>query len=356
MNPYENLPIESFWRTAIADKKPHQISNTWKPKFKLNKGHKIATAGSCFAQHISKALVNRRYTWVNGEPAPNGLSLEAQQSFNYGTFSFRTGNIYTTALLRQWLEWALTNKSVPDEVWMNGGRFYDPFRPAIEPDGFYSLEEMQVSRNDTLSAIRDVFMQTRLFIFTLGLTEAWINAEHNYIYPMCPGTVAGKFDAKIHRFKNYTHQQTYRDLRESFRLIKKINPGIKFLLTVSPVPLTATATNKHVLVANTYSKSTLRSVAGEMAATRPDVDYFPSYELITSFPFHGMFFKENLRSVTPEGINFVMNSFFSCLGATPPKNKEIEAAPEISVTSNNESDVICEEELLAAFGPDKGVQ
>jgi len=357
MNPYESLPTEAFWRSAVADKEPLEINNIWKPKFRLNKKQKIATAGSCFAQHISKALTERDYGWLDGEPAPRGLSPESQIAFNYGVFSFRTGNIYTAALLRQWLKWALAEETVPDEVWVKDGRFYDPFRPAIEPKGFISIEEMRASRQETLTAIREVFTQSKLFVFTLGLTEAWINTEKNYVYPMCPGTSAGEFDSRKHQFVNYTYRQIHLDLRESFSLIKKLNPQIRFLLTVSPVPLTATAADNHVLVATTYSKSTLRAVAGDLASARKDVDYFPSYELITSFPFRGMFYKENLRSVKPEGVDFVMNSFFSCLNDNtsvvsannpPPINTVSSKAP---ATLDDEDDLVCEEELLAAFGP-----
>ncbi|WP_019865616.1 GSCFA domain-containing protein [Methylovulum miyakonense] len=350
MNPYESLPKEAFWRTAIADVEPTQIQNIWKPKFPLDKKQKIITSGSCFAQHISKALIARGYSWLDGERAPKGLSLTSQKLFNYGVFSFRTGNIYTPALLKQWLNWAIMNEPIPEEVWESSGRFYDPFRPNIEPNGFFSLEEMLASRNDTLSAIRNVFCQSSLFIFTLGLTEAWINGEHGYVYPMCPGTVVGEFDEKKHSFINYRYPQIFRDLHDSFNLIKKVNPSIKLLLTVSPVPLTATAANQHVLVATTYSKSTLRAVADDMVSSSTDIDYFPSYELITSFPFRGMFYQENLRNVTDEGVDFVMKTFFSCLGdqniinAIPNKPASEGTYPVIK----NE-DIVCEEEMLSAF-------
>jgi len=351
MNPYECLSVEAFWRTAIANLEPTQIHDIWKPKFSLDKTQKIATSGSCFAQHISKALMARGYSWLDGEPAPKGLSLTSQTLFNYGIFSFRTGNIYTAALLKQWLIWAIINEPTPDEAWMKGNRFYDPFRPGIEPNGFYSIEEMVASRNSTLTAIRDTFKQTSLFVFTLGLTEAWINSQHNYVYPMCPGTVAGDFDAKKHSFINYKYNEIIRDLEYSLNLIKEINPHIKFLLTVSPVPLTATATDKHVLVATTYSKSALRAVAEDMSSAREDTDYFPSYELITGTPFRGMFYQENLRTVTDKGVNFVMDSFFSCLG---DHNKKNIALPVASLTmaqpEKNYDHVVCEEELLAAFG------
>ena len=77
---------------------------------------KIITAGSCFAQHISRALRARGYNWLNAEPAPPFLPKDAAQQFNYGIFSFRTGNIYTPAMLLQWLRLAFDAGDVPDEI------------------------------------------------------------------------------------------------------------------------------------------------------------------------------------------------------------------------------------------------
>ena len=86
------------------------------------------------------------------------------------------------------------------------------------------------------------------------------------------------------------------------------------LLTVSPVPLIATASAEHVLVATTYSKSVLRAVAGSLAERLPDCHYFPSFELISSHPSRGMFFNPDLRTVEQRGVAFVMEHFFKAIG------------------------------------------
>lgn len=359
-NPYENLPQEAFWRPAIAEKTPQDICNLWKPKFQITKSQKIVTSGSCFAQHISKAFVARGYQWLDAEPAPKGLSPKSQTNFGYGVFSFRTGNIYTAALLKQWLSWALLNEKIPEEFWQKDGRFYDPFRPAIEPKGFKNQKELLASRGDTIKAIKFAAAQCHLFVFTLGLTEAWRHKEHGYIYPMCPGTLAGEFNENLHEFVNFKYAQIHQDLREAIVLIRQVNPKVRFLLTVSPVPLTATASNKHVLVATTYSKSTLRAVAGDLSDTRGDTDYFPSYEIITSPPFRGMYYEKNQRSVKPEGVDFVMNSFFASINDKSDafeiqaslKNQPLICPIESSI-EDQDNEVVCEEELLAAFGNKK---
>ena len=81
------------------------------------------------------------------------------------------------------------------------------------------------------------------------------------------------------------------------------------LLTVSPVPLIATYENRHVLQSTTYSKAVLRAVAQEVCDSMALVDYFPSYEIITTHAHKGRYFKEDLRDVTWGGVENVMNVF-----------------------------------------------
>ena len=314
-HPYNDLPDRSFWRLAVGDKPSLQISDLWRPKFCVDKSTSIATLGSCFAQHVSQALIAAGYNWWNGEPAPPRLPDALKAQYQYDIFSARTGNIYTVALLGQWVRWAMGLEQDSKEVWRDGDRFYDPFRPNIEPNGFASEGECYATRAQTIRALRSMFENCDVFIFTLGLTEAWLNSESGCVYPMCPGTVAGRFVAPLHQFKNYTYPEIYSDLCEIVRTIKECNSTIKILLTVSPVPLVATASGEHVLVATSYSKSVLRAAAGAVAAAFPDVDYFPSYEMISSFPFRAIFYEQNLRSVSKEGISFVMKALFDQIAA-----------------------------------------
>lgn len=354
-NPYENLPPQAFWRTGVANHNPFSISDLWSPRHKLTKRMKIATAGSCFAQHIGRALSENGYGWFDAEPAPDMVSPALAKRFNYGVFSFRTGNIYTAAALRQWVSWALGHEDAPEEAWEKDGRYYDPFRPAIEPDGFASAEEMLASRATTLSAIRRAIMECNRFVFTLGLTEGWINSDSGICYAMCPGTLAGTFDPDRHEFRNFEFVQIRTDLMAALRMMRAANPKLAFLLTVSPVPLTATASGAHVLTATTYSKSVLRGVAGEVAGKLPYVDYFPSYEIITAPVFRGMFYEPNMRSVHPDGVAFVMRNFFACLHAAQGdepddanRNRPDPQAAPVRV-DEGEDDLVCEEMMLDSF-------
>ena len=365
-HPYETLPEDRFWRSAVADRDALDIAGLWKPKLRITRKDRIVTAGSCFAQHFARALVARGYRWTDFEPGPSGLTPAQKHDYHYGTFSFRTGNIYTPRMLRQWLTWALTPTPPPEEVWEQDGRFYDPFRPGVEPGGFASAAELQASRLDTLAAIRRGLKEARVFVFTLGLTESWRDRETRAEYAVCPGTIAGTFDAERHEFVNHGYDALLADMKSVLKLMWRVNRKLNILLTVSPVPLTATASDQHVLTATVHSKSLLRAVASTLVQGQARVDYFPSYEIITHPAYHGQFYAPNLRSVLPEGVDHVMKTFFQdqaarfeAIPAAPPTaeppdiNLQTAAGDDPDPPEMSEAEELrCEEEILAAFAPD----
>jgi len=343
-NPYLAVPPKGFWKQAVAERSLFDIDLDWDPKYAIRRNTPIATFGSCFAQHFGRALRQRGMHWFDGEPVNSQISDSLAMDYGYRTFSARTANIYTTSLLLQWTRWALELETPPDEVWTRGDRFVDPFRPRIEPEGFASVAELHRLRERTLEAFRDCIAKARVFVFTLGLTESWFDAA-GHEYPMCPGTAGGQFDPQHHQFRNQSFTEVRAALAQSISLIREVNPRMRFLLTVSPVPLTATMSGQHVVVATMESKSILRAVAGDIARDDPNVDYFPSYEIINSPAFRGVFFEPNMRSVNPHGVDIVMQTFFRALERKFGLRLDEETAYRPSA-----EDVKCEEAVLAAYG------
>ncbi|MBZ0128710.1 MAG: GSCFA domain-containing protein [Rhodobacteraceae bacterium] len=341
-SPYHVQPARAFWRRGVAADPGGALCGLWQPDAPITSRMAIATYGSCFAQHVSRALIRAGFNWLDCEPPPAGLSLDHAGAFGYRQFSSRTGNIHTAAMLRQWCEWALAGSEIPAEIWYEGARLIDPFRPRIEPDGFGDRAELLAARTSTLAAFRASVATADLLIFTLGLTECWRHRD-GHEYPLCPGTAGGRFDAELHHFVNQDYPAILDDLNRSIALMQRVNPGLRLLLSVSPVPLAATAGPDHVVVATTYSKSVLRAAAGAVAAANAAVDYFPSYEMITSPVGQGRFFAANQRDVTDQGVQFVMQQFFRAIGHQPgiaARGADPDAADA----------VICDEEMQAAFG------
>lgn len=348
-NPYMDYPPEAFWRKAVAERGPLGLEGVWRPRFPISPGDRMVTFGSCFAQHIGRALKARGYAWYDAERAPDTFTAEDMRRFNYGVFSARTGNIYTTAMLLQWTRWALGRARPPKEIWEEGGRFHDPFRPRIEPNGFASRDEMLKSLHRAIASFRECIMKARVFVFTLGLTESWTHASRQWEYPVCPGTVAGTYLPEQHRFVNHDYAAVLASLAHAIDLISEANPRMRFILTISPVPLAATASGDHVLVATTASKAILRAVAASLVASRKNVDYFPAYELIASPVARGMFFAPDQRTVVAQGVDYVMDHFFRPLTPVSGANGG-NSAPAAGLEPADPRDVVCEEELLDAFG------
>ncbi|GAA4668509.1 GSCFA domain-containing protein [Nocardioides nanhaiensis] len=350
-HPYRDLPPEALWRRAVAERSPLHLEHLYRPRFPLGRETRIAAAGSCFAQHIGRQFKERGYAFLDAEPAPPLLEAGERGRFGYDMYSARYGNLYSARQLLQLVQRAQGTFTPLDEAWEEGGRWFDPFRPTIEPDGFASLEELRAVREHHLGAVRSLLEQADVFVFTFGLTEAWIDTRDGAVLPLCPGTAHGTFDPEQHAFHNFSWPEVMGDFEEFMRLAREVNPTMRFLVTVSPVPLTATASGQHVLTASVASKSILRAVCAELVARHEHVDYFPSYELVTSHPMRAMFFDPNLRTVAPRGVAHVMSTFFEAHEGTAT------AAPTPASTGRpaqvpvpHEDDVVCDEAILDTFG------
>ena len=282
-HPYRRQDSKAFWKKTISPYHPMEIGEWYQKRFDFE-GQKIATAGSCFAQHIGRNLRNQGFDYLDLEPAPESFPAERLLDFGYGMYSARYGNVYTSRQLLQLIKRALGRFVPKEQFWEQGGGVVDPFRPTLEPEPFSSVAEMLALQKSHLEAVAQLFQTADIFVFTLGLTEAWEARSDGAVFPLCPGTAGGNFDEEAHAFRNLTCAEVRADMEEFIAILRDINPEIRLFLTVSPVPLMATATRQQVAVATSHSKSVLRAVAGELYQDHGFVDYFPSYEIITS-PF-----------------------------------------------------------------------
>ena len=281
-----------------------------------------------------------------------GLPRELHQKYGFQCTALG-GNIYTVKQLLQ-LAKEVSGARVPEDYILESeGKFYDGLRPSVEPEGFQKKSDVIEQRKIHIKKVKWVFQNMDLFIFTLGLTEMWVARESGTVFPTAPGTVKGKFDKRKYKFKNSHYKQILNAFNAFQKEVRNIRDGRKFnvLLTVSPVPLTATASAKHALVATTHSKSILRAVAGKLADNQDHIDYFPSYEIATNPRLHSTAFSENLRTIRGEAVKNVMNHFFNVYDKEPFQIKHSHEKLANSRTERIDDTLVqCEEQLLEAFG------
>jgi hypothetical protein len=191
--------------------------------------------------------------------------------------------------------------------------------------------------------------------------------EDGAVFPMCPGVLGGTFDKRRHEFLNLGVEDVVSDMTSFIAELRAINPEARVILTVSPVPLIATAEPRHVLVSTVASKSILRVACEKIVRTCKNVVYFPSYEIVTGGFGKTSYFAEDCRSVTEEGVAHVMRVFmrhyvrnFGALralkelvgGLTPraaPQPSEVEQMAQVVR-------VMCEEEALDLANLPQGIK
>lgn len=314
-NPYAGLPDYQFWKKGGGFEEPEAFDPVTNVSFTVSSLERVVTAGSCFAQHLSRHLSANGFNVLITERAHPLIPDRLAAAFYYGQFSARYGNIYTARQLRQLLERSYDLFIPRDGAWiLQEDRWVDPFRPQIQPGGYVSIRELELDRAIHLTAVRRAVEEMSVFVFTLGLTETWADRADGAVYPLAPGVAGGSYDPDRHVFLNFSAKETINDLEWSLNFIRSRNPTVKFILTVSPVPLNATAVNRHVMVSTAYSKAALRVAAEEAINNFENTDYFPSYEIITSPHAGAMYFDKSRRTVTEAGVSHVMRTFLRHYG------------------------------------------
>lgn len=235
------------------------------PSFALTRGATVFTIGSCFARNIEEHLTGFKLPTLRFVPPRDewpGRSNGLLNEYNAGTIAQR-------------IERAFAGVSAPPEtvVEVEGG-YADLLLARV---AVVSTAERTWERRREIDGIYKQLPRADFVFITLGLVEAWVDTELDcYLNRMPPRKLMqeqpGRYvlevmdvDAALSR------------LLPAFELLA----GKRVIVTVSPVPLTATFTDQDVVVANAYSKSVLR-VCAQRLAELPGVDYFPSYEIVMS--------------------------------------------------------------------------
>jgi hypothetical protein len=308
-HPYKAQPPEAFWSRAV--------STNWRPgdcvapdKVLLNPSDRIVSLGSCFAANLVPYLADQGFDYVATEARHPAFGAAPPDNYAYDKFSAAYGNIYTARQFRQLLERAWGRFQPQEDRWQVADGIVDPFRPGLRHRP-RSDAEFDVLTRHHLGCVKAAFERATVVIFTLGLTEAWCSKSDGAVFPACPGTVAGTFDPARHAFHNFTVAEVVEDLGAIHQVLQAIRPVLRLILTVSPVPLVATATGRHVLLASTYSKSALRVACEEIERQCPGVTYFPAYELVTGPQAPDDFFEPDRRNVSRKGVDHVMAAFLA---------------------------------------------
>ncbi len=275
------------------------------PGFSFSRSDKIFALGSCFAVELEKRFWER------------GFQIES-----YATSYRRVlALLYTTPNILDSLEWALGEKPFPEEalIQVEDDSWLDPFTARLTD---YVSREETLDERRVMSAYFRRVRDCRVVVITLGLIEVWRDGQTGYFHPRIFPDWHARADSDRYSFHVLSYEENWKNLEAIHSLLSKHgHKDLRIVVTVSPVPLTATWTQRDVVIANTYSKSMLRTAAEAWAAAHDNVDYFPSYEVaMNSNP--ELVWQEDGRHIQSRCADHIIRTFTRAYLEPAPKARE----------------------------------
>jgi hypothetical protein len=209
---------------------------------------RVLTVGSCFADSIGSRL---RLNKVNALVNP-------------------FGTVFQPLALAQLLRAAAgEEQDWQQHVVEARGRWqsYD-FHSTI---GAESPVELLQTIQETVRRVGDFVRTADAVVLTLGTAWAYRLRETGELVSNLHKLPAGLFEKEL-----LTADEIVNGLAEVHALLRRVNPAIRIVLTVSPVRHV-----KDTLPLNAVSKSVLRVACHYLSELLPGVSYFPAYELLT---------------------------------------------------------------------------
>lgn len=254
-----------------------QITPSVTPTFSLSSSSKVITIGSCFARNIEEHL------------NVIGVALPTYQFLSpYNESPNRPNGVlnkFTPTSIKEELEWAIAVKQgeLDFAESIQQFRFDTSNGQVIDLQLNYApiSEERFVERRRELLSIYDQIISSDCMTITLGLVERWLDRETGLSVYGAPNSRELLKQKGRFYFSPLTFIEAKEEVERIISVVREVNPEINFLITTSPVPLNKTFKDQDVVIANSYSKSTLRAVCGEICSKHENVDYFPSYEMVT---------------------------------------------------------------------------
>jgi len=315
------------WSTAVAAVPPDEFDPVDDLPFTLLPTDPVATAGTCFAQFLGPHLRQAGYNFLQAEPPV---------SPGEPGYSARYGNITTTRQLRQLMLGAYGLHRPATHAWRrNDGSYIDPLRPQIVPAGFATAGEVATSRSAHLAAVRRVFQDCRVFVFTLGSADCWF-APDGTALPLPPAVVGAESHMGDARFATLSASEMRQDLTEFVADLSAVNPAVRVILTVSPVPPAVSWQPRHILIAAHSGLAAMQVSAAETAAAYGNVAYFPSFDILTAPQLRARFLAADFRTVTEEGMAFVLGLFTKHVMRAPGERDAATAPDEAGILGSND--------------------
>lgn len=255
------------FRTEIeSGNSPHKIG--------LKTG--IVTIGSCFSDVLGDYLVNNKSNCLSNP----------------------FGTTYNLVSVRDLILGAFDEKNADESlIAEHSGRFFHYFyHSSFGEKDIPGLQQKIASiRQEAAGKLKSA----DYLVITLG--TAWVYAlkESGTVVSNCHKQPSVYFEKRLLSLEE--QKSAFQNIRS---VLKKLNPGIRFILTVSPV--------RHIkdsIKLNSASKSALRWLCHELESEHEEVDYFPAFEIMTDDLRDYRFYKSDLIHPNEMAEEYILQHF-----------------------------------------------
>ena len=243
--------------------------------FSLSRSDRVFTVGSCFAKHMADRLVHYKFSCASN---------------SYGT-------LFHPIPLLQNLSDALKQVEIDEDLFLERDEtaFHYSCHSSVWAE---SKNDLKKKFQDLQLSVAKELKESKLLILTFGSA---------FLYQL----VSGKPVANCHKqpkntfTKGLSSSEEIQNVFHSFYTeLKKQNPKIQIVLTVSPV--------RHIrdgVHENNLSKSTLLLACDAIQNTFEDLHYFPAYEIVMDELRDYRFYEKDRVHPNDEALAYVWDKF-----------------------------------------------
>ena len=250
---------------------------------KINHRQKLLLVGSCFTEQIGNKLNQHKFTVMEN---PNGI-LFNPVSISNAIKSYAAGKVYSTDELFHHTElWG---------SWQHHTKFSN-----IEKGK--ALEAINTSQQKANTFIKDAdwILLTLGSAFVYENTAVEDNSNYKNVVANCHKVPADKFNRRL-----LNTDEIKNVLSSMMQEVKKINPAVNFIFTISPV--------RHLregFIENNRSKAALIQAVHSLV-NEIDSFYFPAYELVIDDLRDYRFYAEDMVHPNYAATNYVWEKFIT---------------------------------------------
>lgn len=298
------------WADTVERFQAEAVQIRHAPGFTLAPDARFFCMGSCFARNIEEHLIYRGVEVLSKRVVSPKTEWPARPN------GFL--NKFTTHSMLQELRWLEAPPADPRDHLLETAKGWRDMH--LTPGLPVSSLERAVERRGWLAEhYFPRLKQADVVLMTLGLNEVWRDKTTGTRLNAAPDLWTVRRHPDRFALEVTDVQENLAALEEIRERLKAINPTMKIVVTVSPVPMGVTFSGQDVAVANMLSKSTLRAAAGAFEAAHDDVDYFPSYEIASLSP-RSFAYAPDCLHVTDLLVSSIMGRFMEAyLGEAAPR-------------------------------------